>query len=100
MKKLIIATCLTCALVVAASAAEGEAKKEKKPSPAAEQKALRKELVDKYDTNKNSRLDKKERAQMTPEDLEKWNNLAAAAKKKSEAAKEKAAAKAPETATP
>lgn len=80
MKKLLIITCLTCVLAIAAQAAEGE--KEKKPSASAEKKALRKELVEKYDTNKNGRLDKEEKSKMTPEDAEKWKSLAPAPKKK------------------
>lgn len=82
MKKLLIITCLTCVLAIAAQAAEGEVKKEKKLSPAAEKKALRKELTEKYDTNKNGRLDKEEKSKMTPEDAEKWKSLAPAPKKK------------------
>lgn len=84
MKKLIIALCLTCAVAVAARAAEGEAKKEttEKAKPTAEQKALRKELTDKYDTNKNGKLDKEERSKMTAEDQEKWKSIAPAPKKK------------------
>jgi len=85
MKKLLIAVCLTCALAVAAPAAEGEkpeAGTKKKAAPTAEQKALRKELVGKYDTNKNNRLDKEERSKMTAEDQEKWKSITPAPKKK------------------
>ena len=85
MKKLLLAISLTCALVLATSAAEGDAKK--KPSAEAEQKANRKALIEKYDTNKNGRLDKEERSKMTPEDQEKWNNSPAEKKKAPEAAK-------------
>jgi GH35 family endo-1,4-beta-xylanase len=88
MKKLLIATFLTCALAVAASAAEGDTKPpgepKKKATPAAEQKAARKELIEKYDTNKNGRLDKGERSKMTPEDQTKWENAPAAKKKPAE----------------
>ncbi len=89
MKKLIIATCFSCILAVAAYAAEGEAKKEvegKKSAPGQEQKAIRKELTEKYDTDKNGRLNKDERSKMTPEDLAKWE---AAAPKKKEAGEAK-----------
>lgn len=86
MKKLFIAACLTAALAFAANAAEGEAKKEgnaeKKPAPGQEQKALRKELTEKYDTDKNGRLNKEEKSKMTPEDLEKWTKAAPAKKPK------------------
>lgn len=80
MKKLLIATFLTCALTVAATAAEGDTKPpgeaKKKATPAAEQKAARKELIEKYDTNKNKRLDKEERSKMTAEDQAKWESTA------------------------
>lgn len=86
MKKLIIAACLTCALVIATNAAEGE--KEKKALPGQEQKAIRKGLTEKYDTDKNGRLNKEEKSKMTAEDLEKWNN-AAPKKKAADASEDK-----------
>lgn len=79
--------CLTCALALVAQAAEGEAKEgkeKKKPSVSAEKKALRKELVEKYDTNKNGYLDKEEKSKMTPEDAEKWKSLTPPKKKEGE----------------
>jgi hypothetical protein len=91
MKKLILVTCLTCVLAFAAQAAEGQIAK--KASPVAELKAARAELIKKYDTNENKRLDKTERSKMTPEDLEKWESTSPAAQKKVAAEeKEKAAA--------
>ena len=94
MKKLLIAACITCALSIAAYAAEGEAKKEseaKKSGPTAEQKAIRKELVEKYDADKNGKLSKEEKAKMTPEDLAKWSSTMPAKKKDAgEAGNEKA----------
>jgi opacity protein-like surface antigen len=92
MKKLLIAAGLTCALALAANAAEGEAKKEgsehKNSAPGQEQKAIRKELTEKYDTDKSGRLDKEERAKMTPEDAEKWKNAAPPKKEKAPQAPE------------
>ena len=92
MKLLFIAACLTCALGLAANAAEGDAKKEgsehKSTAPGQEQKAIRKELTEKYDTDKSGRLDKEERAKMTPEDAEKWKNAAPAKKDKATEAPE------------
>lgn len=84
MKKLIIAVCLASVFAVTARAAEGETKKEdgEKKKPTAEQKALRKELTEKYDTNKNGRLDKEEKSKMTSEDAEKWKSIAPAPRKK------------------
>ncbi len=103
MKKLLIAVALATAFTFSVTAAEGEAKpenkdaatkkKSEKTAPGAEQKALRKELTEKYDTNKNGRLDKKEKAAMTAEDLEKWNSAASAAKAKSPEKEPKDAAK-------
>ena len=92
MKKLFIAACFTAALAIASHAAEGEAKKEgnaeKKSAPGQEQKAIRKELTEKYDTDKNGRLNKDERAKMTPEDAEKYKNAAPAKKPKAAGAGE------------
>lgn len=91
MQKLLIAVCLTTALTLAANAAEGESKKEgaehKKPAAGQEQKAIRKELTEKYDTDKNGRINKEEKAKMTPEDLEKWNSVSPSKKAKSGEAK-------------
>lgn len=88
MKKILIIVTLACVTAIAARAGETEVKpepKEKKSAPSAEQKAARKELVEKYDANKNGRLDKEERSKMTPEDQEKWKNLAGSKKKEKEA---------------
>lgn len=87
MKKIITVLTLTAALALAANAAEGDHKAEdapakKKSSVSAEKKAQKKELVDKYDANKNGKLDKEERSKMTPEDAEKWKGLSGAPKPK------------------
>jgi hypothetical protein len=42
----------------------------------------RKELVDKYDTNKDGKLDKDEIAKMTDEDKAKWEKMSSHKKKK------------------
>jgi hypothetical protein len=68
MKKLLTILCVTCALAVVANAED--AKKEHK-APTAEQKAARKALVEKYDANKDGKLDKEERAKISAEELEK-----------------------------
>jgi hypothetical protein len=73
MKKLLTALCFTCALAVAAQAEEGTETKKKhqgKP-PTAEQKAMQKEILEKYDTNKDGKIDKKERAKISAEDKTK-----------------------------
>ena len=52
-----------------------------KPKLTKEQKAERKALVEKYDANKDGKIDKEERAKMTKEDKEKWQSLSPAKKK-------------------
>ena len=53
-----------------------------------EQKAERKGLIEKYDKNKDGKLDKEERGAMSAEDKEKFGKLAGGgAKKKKEEAK-------------
>jgi hypothetical protein len=86
MKKLLVASCLTCALALATHAAEGEAKKggdaKAHSAPTAEQKALRKEMVEKYDTNKDGKLEKEERAKISAADKEKMEKAGLGPKKK------------------
>jgi hypothetical protein len=77
MKKLLTVVCVTCALAIAAQAQEHkETKKKHEPSP--EVKAI----IDKYDTNKDGKLDKEEKAKMTAEDKEKLKNAKPAHPKK------------------
>jgi len=93
MKKSLIALCITCALSLAAYAdddtkAEAGKKHEAKP----EQKAARKAMLDKYDTNKDGKIDQDERAKISEEDKAKLKearrNAAGTPKKeKSDAAK-------------
>lgn len=76
MKKLLVALCFTCALALAAHAADAPeaAKPDAKPARptlTAEQKAIKKEITDKYDTNKDGKLDKEEKAKMSAEDKAK-----------------------------
>src|SRR2546429_5609231 len=59
---------LSPALVRAADADNGGKKRAK---PTEEQRKLRKELLEKYDTNKDGKLDKDERAKISKEDKEK-----------------------------
>jgi len=68
---------LSCALVLTARAADGE-----KKAPTEEQKAARKELLEKYDKNKDGKLDRDERGAMTAEDKEKWQKASGGARKK------------------
>jgi len=71
MKKLIVALCFTCVLAVAAHAEDKPAAKSDKKPLTAEQKTARKALVEKYDTNKDGKLDKEERAKISADELEK-----------------------------
>jgi len=68
MKKLLVALCITCALALAVQAEEGK-KEQKKLTD--EQKTVMKDMVAKYDANKDGKLDKEERAKMSAEDKEK-----------------------------
>ena len=78
MKKLLIALCFTCALALAVQAGEG--KKERKLTD--EQKTLQKDMLAKYDTNKDGKLDKEERAKISTEDKEKMDKAGLTPKKK------------------
>ena len=82
MKKLIIATvalfCATALVVQAQDAAPKKAKKEL----TAEQQTLQKDMLAKYDTNKDGKLDKTERAAMSQEDKDKMAKAGLGAKKK------------------
>ena len=83
MKKLLVILLgVTCAVVLSAKAAEGE------KSDKSDAKAERKALIEKYDTNKDGKLDKDEQAKMTAEDKEKWAKLRGGKKKKDEGKKE------------
>ncbi|TAL07130.1 MAG: hypothetical protein EPO07_00765 [Verrucomicrobia bacterium] len=81
MKKLLVALCFTCALALAVNAQEA---KEKKHEVSAEHKAL----IEKYDTNKDGKLDKEEKSKMTKEDKQKWADAAKIGKKKEGESKE------------
>jgi hypothetical protein len=73
MKKSLIALCAICALSLAAYAGDDDKKPEagKKREASAEQKALHKEMLEKYDTNKDGKLDESERAKMSDADKAK-----------------------------
>jgi len=68
MKKLLVAAIgLLCATAIVVQAQDAKPKKELTP----EQQAVMKEMLAKYDTNKDGKLDKSERAAMTQEDKDK-----------------------------
>lgn len=84
MKKLLqIALGVLFATALTVSAAD-EPKKEgkKRPELTDEQKAVRKEMHEKYDANKDGKLDKEEREKMSAADKEKWGKAFPPRKKK------------------
>ena len=74
---LLAATAIT---VNAQDAAKKDAAPKKTQTP--EQKQLRKEMTEKYDTNKDGKLDKEERAKISAEDKEKMDKAGLTPKKK------------------
>jgi hypothetical protein len=83
MKKLLVAALgLLCAASLTVNAQETK----KKHELTDDQKAVQKEMVGKYDTDKNGKLDKDEKAKMTKEDKEKWDKAFPHHKKKDAAA--------------
>ena len=78
MKKLLVAIVgFACVVSLTVKAAETP----EKGKLTDEQKAVRKELVAKYDANKDGKLDKEERAKMSKEDKEKWEKAGLGHKK-------------------
>jgi len=75
---------LCCAAVFSARAADGDTKPAEKKPLTEEQKALRKELLGKYDKNKDGKIDKEERQAVSAEDKSKLAEagLAGGGKKK------------------
>lgn len=90
MKKLLTALCLTCALAVAAQTEEGTGtgKKHQGKPPTAEQKAMQKEILEKYDANKNGKIDKAERTKISAEDKAKMEKAGLGRQKKPSQKKE------------
>jgi hypothetical protein len=79
MNKLLVALVLTGLVGVATANAQEDAK----PKPTPEQKAARKAMLDKYDTNKDGKLDADEKAKISAEDRAKMGG-AGGGKKKAE----------------
>jgi hypothetical protein len=69
MKKLLVAI-VGCALAMTLSASAADHAK-----LTDEQKAFKKEMIEKYDANKDGKLDKEERAKMTQDEKDKWAKL-------------------------
>jgi len=71
MKKLILAAIALCfATAIVVQAQDAAPKKQHKLT--AEQKQVQADMLAKYDTNKDGKLDKTEKAAMTPEDKATW----------------------------
>ena len=78
MNRLLVAVLgLLCAGALTVSAAQG-----KKRELTDEQKKVQKELLDKYDANKDGKLDKEERAKMSQEDKDKMAKAGLGGRKK------------------
>jgi hypothetical protein len=82
MKKLLVALCLTCALALTATAGAKGKRHEKQLTD--EQKTVMKDMLAKYDANKDGKLDKTERAKINAEDKEKMKKAGLLGHKKKE----------------
>lgn len=71
MKKLLTFLCATFALAAVIRAEDAPKPATEKPKMTAEQKALKKEMLEKYDANKDGKLDKEEKAKISAEDKAK-----------------------------
>ncbi|HSU56212.1 MAG TPA: hypothetical protein VLT36_19290 [Candidatus Dormibacteraeota bacterium] len=75
MKKLLVTLLgLTFAMGLTVKAADADKSKD-------DAKAERKALIEKYDTNKDGKLDKEEKSKMTADDKEKWAKVGGGKKK-------------------
>ncbi len=82
MKKLFpILMGLVCAAAIATTAS---AQEKKRPELTEEQKKIQKEMLDKYDTNKDGKLDREERGKMTDDDKNKSKGIFGGGGKKKE----------------
>jgi uncharacterized membrane protein (DUF106 family) len=70
------------ALLITANAADNPKPKRQRPPLTEEQKALRKQMTEKYDKNKDGRLDREERQAMSAEDKEKMSKAFGRGQKK------------------
>lgn len=62
---------ILCATALVVNAQDTTSTKPKKTKLTAEQQALQKDMLTKYDTNKNGKLDKNEKAAISKEDKDK-----------------------------
>jgi hypothetical protein len=72
MKKILVTIAgVLCATAIAVHADDAAAGKKKGHKMTDEQKQVMKDMLEKYDTNKDGKLDKEERAKISAEDKEK-----------------------------
>jgi glucose dehydrogenase len=91
MKKLLVAAvALFCATAIVVQAQDAPKKEKKKMTP--EQKQVMTDMLAKYDTNKDGKLDKTEKAAMSAEDKAAWAKAFPATHGKKKAADAPAAA--------
>lgn len=87
MKKILVAVMgLLCATALVANAQDTS--KPKKSKLTAEQKTLQKEMLAKYDTNKDGKLDKNEKAAISTEDKDKMTKAGLLKESKKKGAKQ------------
>jgi 5-hydroxyisourate hydrolase-like protein (transthyretin family) len=95
MKKLLLATAaIFCASALLLQAQDATPKKKAAHKLTAEQKELQKEMLTKYDTNKDGKLDKAEKAAISKEDKAKMKTAGLTGGKKKTPATDAAAPKA------
>ena len=93
MKKLLVALVALCCATAIVVQAQDAAPKKKKLT--AEQQTVMTEMLAKYDTNKDGKLDKTERAAMSQEDKDKMTKAGVGMGKKKAAPATEAATNAP-----
>jgi ribosome biogenesis protein Tsr3 len=82
LRALILAVGLTSAVVITARAEDDKPVKPKRPQLTEEQKAVRKEITEKYDKDKDGKLSPDERKSISAEDKEKMQKAGIGQRKK------------------
>jgi hypothetical protein len=84
LRAMILAVGLTLAVAVVARAEDDKPEKPKRPKQTEEQKALRKEITEKYDKDKDGKLSPDERKDISAEDKERMSKAGLGPRKKKE----------------
>jgi hypothetical protein len=84
LRAMILAVGLTLAVAVVARAEDDKPEKPKRPQLTEEQKALRKEITEKYDKDKDGKLSPEERKSISAEDKERMAKGGLGPRKKKE----------------